>query len=72
MVVQEIFGTLLGQNLSGRLSKGSSTRLLLGTWLVFAFIIGTAYRSNLTAFLTVPKYPTRPENLDQLFETDAR
>ncbi|XP_071533998.1 LOW QUALITY PROTEIN: ionotropic receptor 21a [Panulirus ornatus] len=72
MVVQEIFKTLLGQNLSGRLPRGTSIRLIMGTWLVFAFIMGAAYRGNLTAFLTVPKYPTRPEDLHQLLVTRAR
>ncbi|XP_071544953.1 ionotropic receptor 21a-like [Panulirus ornatus] len=45
---------------------GSSSRLLMGTWLVFAFIIGTVYRGNLTAALTLPKYPPRPETVEEL------
>ena len=52
--VEVIYGTLLGQPLSFRLPKYSSLRIMMGTWLVFAFIMGTAYRGNLTASLTFP------------------
>ncbi|XP_042224455.1 ionotropic receptor 93a-like [Homarus americanus] len=70
-VVQEVFGTLLGQTFSKGLPSKSSTRVLMATWLVFSFIVGIAYRGNLTAFLTVPKYPTRAENLEQLITVGA-
>nr|XP_053641793.1 uncharacterized protein LOC128695317 [Cherax quadricarinatus] len=59
-------GTLLGQSTKKQLSESSSSRLLLVTWLVFAFIVSNVYRGNLTAALTLPKYPARPETLEQL------
>ncbi|XP_071545446.1 ionotropic receptor 21a-like [Panulirus ornatus] len=65
-ISQEIFGTFLGQNLSKSPPTGSSSRVLVAAWLVFAFIIGTVYRGNLTAALTLPKYPPRPETLEEL------
>ncbi|XP_071527001.1 ionotropic receptor 21a-like [Panulirus ornatus] len=65
-ISQEIFGTFLGQNLSKSLPTGSSSRVLVAAWLVFAFIIGTVYRGNLTAALTLPKYPPRPETLEEV------
>ncbi|KAG7162364.1 Ionotropic receptor 93a-like 14 [Homarus americanus] len=65
-VVQEVVGTLLGQGFTGQLSTSRSNPVLVAAWLVFAFIVGTAYRGNLTAALTLPKYPTRPENVEQL------
>nr|XP_045622067.1 ionotropic receptor 93a-like [Procambarus clarkii] len=72
LVTQDVVGTLLGQDLTRRLPSRSSTQIVVGAWLVLAFIVGTAYRGNLTAFLTVLKYPARPENLEQLLKTDAR
>ncbi|XP_069951455.1 ionotropic receptor 93a-like [Cherax quadricarinatus] len=59
-------GTLLGQGTKKQLPERSSSRLLLVTWLVFAFIVSNVYRGNLTAALTLPKYPARPETLEQL------
>ncbi|XP_071526969.1 ionotropic receptor 93a-like [Panulirus ornatus] len=67
-VALEVAGILVGQNLPLRLSNVSSSRLLLAVWLVFAFIIGTVYRSNLIAALTLPKYPPRPETLEQMVD----
>ncbi|ROT64336.1 Variant Ionotropic Glutamate Receptor [Penaeus vannamei] len=54
---EQVFGTLLGQSFS--LPTVSSTRVLVASWLVVAFVLGSAYRGNLTAFLTIPKYPPR-------------
>ncbi|XP_071527024.1 ionotropic receptor 93a-like [Panulirus ornatus] len=71
-VVQDMTGMLLGQSLPPRLPTTSSSRLLVAAWLVFAFIIGTVYRGNLTAHLTLPKYPPRPETLQELVATADR
>ncbi|XP_069951453.1 ionotropic receptor 21a-like [Cherax quadricarinatus] len=57
---------LLGQGTKKQLPESSSSRLLLVTWLAFAFIVSNVYRGNLTAALTLPKYPPRPETLEQL------
>ncbi|KAG7175830.1 Ionotropic receptor 93a-like 19 [Homarus americanus] len=67
--VLEIVGMLLGQGLLVTLFRDNSTRMLVVVWLVFAFIICTAYRGTLTAFLTVPKYPHRPETIEELATT---
>ncbi|XP_071547698.1 ionotropic receptor 93a-like [Panulirus ornatus] len=64
--VLETLGILMEENLSKRLPRSNSGRVLLAGWLIFAFIIGTIYRGNLTAALTLPKYPPRPETLEQL------
>ncbi|XP_071527500.1 ionotropic receptor 93a-like [Panulirus ornatus] len=71
-VVQDMAGMLLGQNLPRRLPTTSSSRLLVAAWLVFAFIIGAVYRGNLTAHLTLPKYPPRPETVEHLVEVIDR
>ncbi|XP_063845577.1 ionotropic receptor 93a-like isoform X2 [Scylla paramamosain] len=72
-LVDEVVRTLLGQNLTvGCRSMGTRARLVLGAWLIFALVIGAAYRGNLTAFLTIPKYPPRPETLPQLVEVVDR
>ncbi|XP_053641790.2 ionotropic receptor 93a-like [Cherax quadricarinatus] len=61
-------GTLLGQGTKKQLPESISGQLLLVTWLVFAFIVSNVYRGNLTAALTLPKYPPRPETLEQLIK----
>uniref|UniRef100_A0A0N7ZA08 Ionotropic glutamate receptor C-terminal domain-containing protein n=1 Tax=Scylla olivacea TaxID=85551 RepID=A0A0N7ZA08_SCYOL len=68
-VFQDMVGMLLGQNLPRRLSYTSSSRVLVAAWLVFALIFGLAYRGNLTAFLTLPKYPPRPETLKEIVDS---
>ncbi|XP_071527034.1 LOW QUALITY PROTEIN: ionotropic receptor 21a-like [Panulirus ornatus] len=68
----EVMGILVGQNLPLRLHDISSSRLLVAAWLVFAFIIGTVYRGNLTAALTLPKYPPRPETIEELVDVIGR
>ncbi|XP_042876367.1 glutamate receptor ionotropic, delta-1-like [Penaeus japonicus] len=71
-MVLEVAGSLVSQSSSGREYDTSSTRVLFATWLIFSFIVSTAYRGNLTAFLTIPKYPDRPETLEQFISTEAR
>lgn len=71
-VFQDMTGMLLGQNLPRRLPTTSSTRVLVTAWLLFAFIIGAAYRGNLTASLTLPIYPARPETLKELVDAADR
>ncbi|XP_071527028.1 ionotropic receptor 93a-like [Panulirus ornatus] len=71
-VTLEVTGMLVGQNLPLRLPDISSSRLLLTVWLLFAFVIGVAYRGNLTAALTLPKFPPRPETVEQLVNTVDR
>ncbi|XP_042231759.1 ionotropic receptor 93a-like [Homarus americanus] len=71
-VVQDVAGMLVGQNLPQRLPRTSSSRVLVATWLMFALIFGSAYRGNLTAFLTLPKYPPRAETLQELVSTADR
>ncbi|XP_070000377.1 ionotropic receptor 21a isoform X1 [Penaeus vannamei] len=68
----EVFKTFVGQNLTQSAFKTTSARLLITAWLVFSFIIGVAYRGNLTAYLTLPVYPPRPETVAELVETVER
>ncbi|XP_042873752.1 ionotropic receptor 93a-like [Penaeus japonicus] len=71
-VVTIVYGTLLNQSMNQLHPKSNSSRLLLGAWLLFTFILGTAYRGNLTAALTLPKYPPRPETLQELVKAVGR
>lgn len=71
-VVHIVFGTLVNQNLPQKLLRNSSNRLLLFTWLMFALILGTVYRGNLTAALTLPRSPPRPETIEQLIKSVKR
>ncbi|XP_069982149.1 ionotropic receptor 21a-like [Penaeus vannamei] len=65
-IVLEVVGTLIGENLYKTLPTATSGRIVLTVWLVFAFVIGTAYTGNLTAALTLPKYPPRVETIEEL------
>ncbi|XP_063596697.1 uncharacterized protein LOC134773425 [Penaeus indicus] len=68
----EVFKTFVGQNLTQSAFKATSSRLVVTAWLVFSFVIGVAYRGNLTASLTLPVYPPRPETVADLVETVER
>lgn len=68
LVVKEVIGTLLSEAIPGELPRRTSTRVALTAWMIFAFIVGTVYRSNLTACLTVPTYPPRAETLADLVD----
>ncbi|XP_050733479.1 uncharacterized protein LOC127007033 isoform X3 [Eriocheir sinensis] len=72
LVVKQVVGTLLDEAIHGELPRRSPTRVVLAAWLIFAFIVGTVYRSNLTASLTAPKYPPRPETLTELVDTGVK
>ncbi|XP_045585484.1 ionotropic receptor 21a isoform X2 [Procambarus clarkii] len=63
---------MLGQDIMANLSSVMSVRMLVAVWAFLAFIIGTAYRGTLTAFLTIPKYPARPETIDDLARVGVR
>ncbi|XP_063886436.1 ionotropic receptor 93a-like [Scylla paramamosain] len=71
-VFQDMTGILLGQNLPHQLPNSSASRVMVAAWLAFALIFATAYRGNLTAYLTLPKYPSRPETLPQLVDVVKR
>ncbi|XP_063884802.1 ionotropic receptor 93a-like [Scylla paramamosain] len=72
VAIQMVTATLLSQNLSIQLPKSHANRALVMAWLLFAFIVGTVYRGNLTAALTLPKYPPRPETVEDMVETFDR
>ncbi|KAK3868784.1 hypothetical protein Pcinc_025822 [Petrolisthes cinctipes] len=69
---QAMTGMLLGQNLPRCLPNTNSVRVLVAAWLVGALVLMSAYRGNLTAHLTLPKYPPRPETIPQLVNTVDR
>ncbi|XP_066984761.1 ionotropic receptor 21a-like [Macrobrachium rosenbergii] len=72
LIVLILFPVVLLMSLSNKLSAADSFRVLTTSWLVFAFIIGTAYRGNLTAWLTLPKYPPRAETISDLIRVADR
>ncbi|KAK4315738.1 hypothetical protein Pmani_000449 [Petrolisthes manimaculis] len=53
----------------GRLPTLAPARLLLLGWMIFALLIGVSYRCKLTAFLTIHKFPERPETVQELAKT---
>ncbi|XP_050689282.1 uncharacterized protein LOC126981779 isoform X4 [Eriocheir sinensis] len=69
IVVQMVIATFLSQNLTKKLPQFNWSRCLMAAWLVFALVVGTVYRGNLTAALTLPKYPPRTETVQQLVNT---
>ncbi|XP_037782034.1 glutamate receptor ionotropic, delta-1-like [Penaeus monodon] len=68
----KLIGSLLGQSMATRRGESAGSRIFVASWLVFAFVVGTAYRGNLTAALTLPKYPPRVETVAQLVKTVDR
>ncbi|XP_064122547.1 glutamate receptor ionotropic, delta-1-like [Macrobrachium nipponense] len=72
LVFMDVVGTLLGQTLTLKLPMIASTRIILLSWLVFTFIVTNLYRSNLMAFLIAPRYPPRPESLEQMVKVAKR
>ncbi|XP_069982931.1 ionotropic receptor 21a-like [Penaeus vannamei] len=68
-VAETVFGILMWQSVVLNAVRNNGTRVLVMAWMLFAFIVGTAYRGNLTAALTLPKYPPRVETLLQLVST---
>lgn len=71
-VTEQVVGTLLDQGIHGELPRTVSTRVTLTAWMMFAFIVGSVYRSNLTACLTAPTYPSRAENFVDLFHMGVK
>lgn len=72
MASQMVAATLLAQNLSIKPPKSHASRALVAAWLLFALVLGTVYRGNLTAALTLPKYPPRPETVEDLVRSFDR
>ncbi|XP_063875879.1 uncharacterized protein LOC135108643 [Scylla paramamosain] len=68
LVMKQVVGTLLDEPIHGEMPQRSSKRMVLTAWMIFSFIVGTVYRSNLTACLTVPTYPVRAEDLADLVD----
>ena len=67
LTARTLLAILLSQNVIQRhLPRSHSGRVLVGAWLVSSLVIGTAYRGSLIAFLTLPRYPQRPENVEEL------
>ncbi|XP_068220066.1 glutamate receptor ionotropic, kainate glr-3-like [Palaemon carinicauda] len=61
-------GTLLAQSNSW-LPRGYAMRMVAGTWLVAAFVIGSVYKGNLKAMLILPKLRLPFDNLQELVES---
>ncbi|XP_063889064.1 uncharacterized protein LOC135115892 [Scylla paramamosain] len=72
LVMKQVLGTLLDEAIPGELPHRSTTRVVLTAWLIFSFVVGTVYRSNLTASLTIPKYPPRIETLSGLVDANTK
>ncbi|KAK8391530.1 hypothetical protein O3P69_017229 [Scylla paramamosain] len=71
-VVLETVGMLLGQDMWLQMPRWTAARLLVLLWLVLVFVISTGYKGTLIAFLSVPKYPTRPETMEELAKSNVR
>ncbi|ROT79296.1 Variant Ionotropic Glutamate Receptor [Penaeus vannamei] len=44
----KLIGSLLGQSMASGRGESGGSRVFVASWLVFAFVVGTAYRGNLT------------------------
>lgn len=70
--VLETVGMLLGQDIWLQMPRWTAAKLLVLLWLVLAFVISTGYKGTLIAFLSVPKYPTRPETMEELAKSNVK
>ncbi|KAK7082757.1 hypothetical protein SK128_001377 [Halocaridina rubra] len=71
VVVSEIFSPFLSQPSTNRQPNRDSLRIIIATWLIVSYVIGSLYRGNLTAFLTIPKYPSRIDTLKQFLRAES-
>lgn len=71
-LLQEVYKGLLGQDVNQWFFRTNASRLVVIAWLMFALIVGVAYRSNLTAFLMRPIFPPRPETIEELVQAVDR
>nr|XP_027215329.1 ionotropic receptor 21a-like [Penaeus vannamei] len=55
-----------------RLPKAQWQRLFVGTWLLYCFIVSSAFTANLVAFLTIPIFPERIQTVKELAKSDYR
>ena len=68
-----VTAALLGQNVSSmKFLIHTSSRVLIGSWVLFSLIVSTAYTGNLIASLALPKSPERPETLEHLISAVNR
>jgi hypothetical protein len=54
------------------LNMSFQTRLILGTWLLCAILIGSLYRSNFVAFFIQPSYVSPPRNFRELANSNYK
>lgn len=54
---------------SGRLPSLDSSRQLVAAWILFSYVIGTAYKSNLVTFLTFSGNQKIPTTYEELYES---
>src|ERR1051325_4156581 len=76
MLVQYVMGTLLeqdptsperiGRRRYGRTGNSEPLRIFTIFWLLFALLIGTAYRSKLVTFLAFPDIEEPPKTFEEL------
>ncbi|XP_050706694.1 glutamate receptor 2-like [Eriocheir sinensis] len=70
--VLDTLGILLGHDMQLRMSRWTAGFVLVLSWLILAMVVSTGYRGTLTAFLSVPKYPSRPETMEELAKANVR
>ncbi|ROT67309.1 Variant Ionotropic Glutamate Receptor [Penaeus vannamei] len=69
LAYQWTLSILLAQSLP-KTTRDTSLRVIMGLWLIGALIVGSVYRSNLKAMLTLPKLRLPFDSLDDLVKTD--
>lgn len=69
-ILKYLFSTLLEQSKKTPFRPSSPLRAITAFWLIFALVIGCAYRSKLVSFLAFPNKESVPRNFDQLSKSD--
>jgi len=69
-IMKYLFSTLLEQSKKTPFRHSSTLRVITAFWLMFALIIGCAYRSKLVSFLAFPNKEAPPKSFNELAKSD--
>jgi hypothetical protein len=66
-----VYGTLIGESITRDANTvgANATRCVVGIWILYCFVIGSAYSGSLKAFLTTPGYSSPIESLGDVLDS---
>lgn len=66
-----VYGTLIGESITRDANTvgAHATRCVVGIWILYCFVIGSAYSGSLKAFLTTPGYSSPIDSLGDVLDS---